>query len=382
MTSVSPTSGDLNTTENVTITGTNFVAKSIVSFGSNITVNTTTVNSSTQIVANITIGSGSAIGARNVTVTNPGSGGSNATGTLTNGFTVNKRTTSTSVNCLPASVNVNSTTTCTASVTDNDTSTTITPTGSVTFGSSQSGTFSLSGSCTLAGSGATASCSVSYTPTAFGGGTHVITGSYGGDTTHGTSSGPFNLTLKNPATTTTLSSSANPSTYGASPTFTAKVAPATGSIVPTGTVQFQIDGTSVGSAVAISACSPSPDACATFTPTAAQLPVTGSPHSITAVYSGDATFTGSTSSTSQTVNPVTLTYTANLASRAYGVSNPVFSGTVTGFAPGDTQASATTGTLSFTSPAIASSNVGSYAINGSGLTANNGNYTFVQAASN
>src|SRR6202012_6047614 len=55
---------------------------------------------------------------------------------------------------------------------------------------------------------------------------------------------------------------------------------------------------------------------------------------------------------------------------------------VAGFVNGDNQASATSGTLSFTSSATATSNVGTYAINGSGLTANNGNYTFVQAASN
>ncbi|MCA1834555.1 MAG: hypothetical protein LC750_17810, partial [Actinobacteria bacterium] len=80
--------------------------------------------------------------------------------------------------------------------------------------------------------------------------------------------------------------------------------------------------------------------------------------------------------------PVTLTYVANTASRLYGVSNPPFSGTVLGFVGSETQATATTGTLTFTSPATSSSNVGSYAINGSGLTATYGNYTFVQAAAN
>ncbi|HEY8949282.1 MAG TPA: MBG domain-containing protein [Rhizomicrobium sp.] len=83
-----------------------------------------------------------------------------------------------------------------------------------------------------------------------------------------------------------------------------------------------------------------------------------------------------------TINPATLTYTANTASRTYGSSNPTFSGTVTGFVNGDTLLSATSGTLSFLSSATGSSNAGSYAINGSGLTANNGNYVFVQAAGN
>jgi len=43
----------------------------------------------------------------------------------------------------------------------------------------------------------------------------------------------------------------------------------------------------------------------------------------------------------------------------------------------DNQGNATTGTLTFTSAATSSSSVGSYAINGTGLAANNGNYTFV-----
>jgi hypothetical protein len=86
--------------------------------------------------------------------------------------------------------------------------------------------------------------------------------------------------------------------------------------------------------------------------------------------------------TALTVTPATLTYTANAASRDYGAANPAFSGTVTGFVNSETQVGATAGTLAFTSSATAASNVGSYAINGSGLTANNGNYTFVQAAGN
>ncbi|HEY3456790.1 MAG TPA: MBG domain-containing protein, partial [Bryobacteraceae bacterium] len=86
--------------------------------------------------------------------------------------------------------------------------------------------------------------------------------------------------------------------------------------------------------------------------------------------------------TALTINPVALTYTADPAARTYGAANPAFTGSLTGFVNGETQASATTGTLSFTSPAGAGSNVGTYAINGSGLTANNGNYTFQQAAGN
>jgi len=87
-------------------------------------------------------------------------------------------------------------------------------------------------------------------------------------------------------------------------------------------------------------------------------------------------------STAFSIAPAILTYTANPAGDTYGSAIPNLSGTVTGFVLGQTQASATTGTLTFASPATQSSNVGNYAIDGSGLTANDGNYAFTQALTN
>src|SRR6202034_2729034 len=55
---------------------------------------------------------------------------------------------------------------------------------------------------------------------------------------------------------------------------------------------------------------------------------------------------------------------------------------VTGFVGGDTLASATTGSETYTTPATATSNVGIYAITGAGVTADDGNYIFSFAASN
>jgi uncharacterized protein YfiM (DUF2279 family) len=92
-------------------------------------------------------------------------------------------------------------------------------------------------------------------------------------------------------------------------------------------------------------------------------------------YQGNATDT-------LVINAATLTYTANAASMTYGSAVPGLSGSVSGFVGTDNQGNATTGTLTFTAAATSSSGVGSYAINGAGLTANNGNYTFVQAAGN
>ncbi|RYY35235.1 MAG: hypothetical protein EOP46_10740, partial [Sphingobacteriaceae bacterium] len=112
---------------------------------------------------------------------------------------------------------------------------------------------------------------------------------------------------------------------------------------------------------------------------------------ITASQAGNAIYLAATSvSQSLTIEKATLTYVADTASRKYGAANPTFTGTVTGFKNGDTRASATTGTLSFTSSANATSNLFiptqtgmnqlRYPITGSGLSA--ANYTFVQAPAN
>ncbi|GLQ91422.1 YDG domain-containing protein [Dyella acidisoli] len=83
-----------------------------------------------------------------------------------------------------------------------------------------------------------------------------------------------------------------------------------------------------------------------------------------------------------TVTPATLTYLATPAQIYAGQAIPTLSGMVTGFQGSDTLANATTGGLTFTTPATAQSPAGQYAINGSGLAANDGNYVFVQAAGN
>jgi hypothetical protein len=95
----------------------------------------------------------------------------------------------------------------------------------------------------------------------------------------------------------------------------------------------------------------------------------------------DANYQGGATNT-LVINAGTLTYTANAASMTYGSAVPVLSGSVTGFVGTDNQGNATTGTLTFTTTVTSSSDVGGYAINGAGLTANNGNYTFVQATGN
>ena len=78
LSSINPTSASRGSTLSVILTGTNFISGvSSVSVGTtNITLNSTTVNNSTQITINITLaGGGSAKGTYDFSVTNSGPGG-------------------------------------------------------------------------------------------------------------------------------------------------------------------------------------------------------------------------------------------------------------------------------------------------------------------
>src|SRR3989441_716915 len=106
--------------------------------------------------------------------------------------------TKTVVTCSPGSVPVGTSTSCTARVVDNSTSPTV-PTGTVAFTTNSTGTFnSPSAACTLVAGSAPnmATCSVSYTPTVTG--KHMISGSYGGDSSHAQSSGSFIVNVRFP----------------------------------------------------------------------------------------------------------------------------------------------------------------------------------------
>jgi hypothetical protein len=80
------------------------------------------------------------------------------------------------------------------------------------------------------------------------------------------------------------------------------------------------------------------------------------------------------------ITPATLTYTANPANKLVDGPLPPLTGSVSGFVASETQATATTGTTTFVTPATAASPAGLFAINGSGLAA--GNYDFRQDPSN
>jgi len=91
-----------------------------------------------------------------------------------------------------------------------------------------------------------------------------------------------------------------------------------------------------------------------------------------------------TNATAFTIQAAQLFYQANDEDREYGDANPLFDGNLDGLVNGDTLESVVSGTLTFTSAANAGSNVGLYAVDGSGLTVINPNYvlTILQDADN
>jgi len=202
-----------------------------------------------------------------------------------------------------------------------------TPAGTVTF---FDGNTAL-GSATLNASGQ-ATLTV-----ALGAGSHSLTASFGATSAFAAStSAAVTDTVTRAATSTALSASLNAVVSGQSVVFTAAVAPGAGT--PTGTVTF-MDGNTVLGTTAVGA-----GGKAIF---ATSFSAAGS-HTITAVYSGDSNFVGSSQTVTEQVSaPVapTPTTTALIASAnpAWVGQTVTFTATVSG-APGTVTP---TGTITF-----------------------------------
>ncbi|MCB0048646.1 MAG: Ig-like domain repeat protein, partial [Caldilinea sp.] len=198
--------------------------------------------------------------------------------------------------------------------------------GRVTYAGPLSGasTAPVTGTATIMGGTAI------FTPTANStAGTYNVTTSAAG----GEPAIIFALTNTMRASATTLASSANPSVYGQSVTFTATVTDSVGSAVPTGVVTFTDGTTELGTGT----LNASGVATYTISSLISGPPGTpGQPHPITAEYGGEGGFVGSTSQTvNQVVNQATttVTLTSSLNPSIYG-NSVVFTATVTVEAPG------------------------------------------------
>ncbi|WP_336053081.1 Ig-like domain repeat protein [Streptomyces sp. CA2R101] len=208
-----------------------------------------------------------------------------------------------------------------------------TPTGTVTFDFGD-GTAPVTAPV-LAG---VATTTHAYATTA--GSPYTVTATYSGDAdfTAATVTTPHTVTAGAATTATTVTSSPDPTVTGQPVTVTATVVPMpSGAGVPTGTVTFDFgDGTA-----AITA----PLSGGTVTVAHTYTSATGSPYSITAGYSGDANFSSSAGSDTQTVNPAATTTTLVTAPDPSVTGQPVtLTATVVPVGPG---AGVPTGTVTF-----------------------------------
>jgi kumamolisin len=165
------------------------------------------------------------------------------------------------------------------------------------------------------GNPGTATCTTSSLPV----GTESITATYSGDANHNGGSGSVSQQVSENASTTTVSSTLNPSVYGQAVSFTANVTAGA-----TGTVQFNIDGSAFGSPVTLVSGTASSGSISTL--------AVGS-HTVTAVYSGDSNYAGSTGTLAggQTVNSASagMSLTSTLNPSNYGQS-VTFTATING----------------------------------------------------
>lgn len=177
------------------------------------------------------------------------------------------------------------------------------PAGTITF---KSGAATL-GTGTLDNTGKATLTGVQFTTAA----TYSLTAVYGGDPNFtGSTSATLSEVVNPPqvATTTVLGSSKNPATTSDTLTLTATVTPASGTAVPTGTITFKNGGATLGTGTL--------DNTGKATLSGVQF-TTAAMYSLSAVYGGDSSFTGSTSAVVSesitgtpdftiTVNPNTL----------------------------------------------------------------------------
>ncbi|MGA2590178.1 MAG: Ig-like domain repeat protein [Bryobacteraceae bacterium] len=183
------------------------------------------------------------------------------------------------------------------------------------------------------GTGATASGVAIFTTSSLAQGNHPMTATYAGDSTYQSSTSATLTQIVNLTTTsTTLTSSANPSAWGESVTFTATVKPGSGTGTPTGNVTFRNGTTIVSSATLASGVA-----------TYVTSNLTPGSSSISATYGGDANFSGSSATSTQVVSQATTTTALTSSPNPSTVNQSVtFTATVSGQYGG-----AVTGTVAF-----------------------------------
>ncbi len=138
-------------------------------------------------------------------------------------------------------------------------------------------------------------------------GAHTVTAVYSGDSAYSGAPGSLTLTASIPTATVEVAASSPSPIAGQAVTLTATVAPTVSDApTPTGSVQFEVDGSAVGKAVTL----------AGGAATSGSVTLAAGSHAVTAVYSGNSTYAATTGS-------ITLTAVA-IGNTAPGSLDPGF----------------------------------------------------------
>ena len=238
--------------------------------------------------------------------------------------TVNKAATTTA---LASSVN--------PTVVGGSTTFTATVTATAPGAGTRSGTVTfLDGAATIGTGTVNASGVATFSTSALAVGSHNVTASYGGDTNFTTSTSPAVAQVVNQdGASVAVTGAPNPSTFGASATFTATVTSTGTGGTPTGNVTFS-DGAAVLGTTAVNGAG-----VATYSTAA----LTGGVHTINATYAGDTKHSTAAGSVQQTVN------VGASATAVTSLTNPsVFGQSVTLKATVTGTGATPTGTVTFT----------------------------------
>jgi hypothetical protein len=309
-----------------------------VTWSTNTGCGTTTVTSGNPGVATCTTSSATRLPVGTDTITATYSGDSNhsgSTGTLNQQVNGGVATTISVTSISPASENYGADTPVTITAVLSWTGHGAEPTlANVTIGGNGNGTYG-STSCGSR-SGDTVTCTATYTPTtADGAGSYTETAAFSGDTNYSASSSSQtnNFTINAATSSTTVGSSANPSNYGTSVTFTATVTGANGAVRRNGVKSQDITGSvtwssNTGCATSTVSGYPGVATCQTSS-------LNAGTDSVVATYSGDGNHSAGSGSVTQTVNPLAQTITFTTNAPASAVYNSTFTVAATGGASGN-----------------------------------------------
>jgi hypothetical protein len=211
----------------------------------------------------------------------------NGLGTTT--LLVSPRTTTMSLNCSPAQVAAGQSTICSATVTDTTPGSPSIPTGTVSWSTASSGSFSAT-TCNLSGAGSSSSCSVSYTSTSAG--SEEINASYSGSTIQPSLVQSAVLAITERTISLTVNCTPSQIQTRQETTCTATVTDTTpaGATNPTGNIAWASSGSGSFSSntCSLSGTGASESCWVTYSPSSSGSQV------ITGTYSGDSTHLGNT----------------------------------------------------------------------------------------